>query len=443
MSRKKHTPRSLTNPLTRLGVLALASALLAAAVGMTTGCTKKVESAAVPPPEVEVVQVTPQDVPVTHQWVAVLKGMVDAEIRSQVSGYLLRQTYTNGEFVRKGSVLFEVDPRPFQASVDQAKANLEQARAAVEQAKASLEEAKANQQRAEALLGKTQNDVTLYTPLAKARAVPQQELDNAIQANLAAGAQVEAAKASVGTAAATISARTASVIAAQAALESAQLNLGFTKVTSLIDGIAGIASGQVGNFVGPQSPAPLTVISTVDPILAQFAPSEQEYLRAASASGGSIIAAKSNLRRLSFDLLLADGSAYPRKGRLQYIDREVDARTGSITIQVAFPNPERILRPGGYGNVRTVTRIQKNALAVPQRSISDLQGRQMVAVVGADGKVAIREVKTGERVGALWVVESGLKAGEQVVAEGIQKVRDGMQVNPRPYRDEASKATSL
>ena len=423
--------RSIKRPF----VLLVAPALLVLAAGVTTGCGKDVQTAAPPPPEVEVVQVTPQDVPVTHQWVAVLKGTIDAEIRSQVSGYLLRQTYTNGSYVRKGDVLFEIDPRPFQAAVDQAKANLEQARAAVEQAKATSEEAKANQQRAEAQLGKTQNDVAMYTPLAKARAIPQQELDNATQANLAAKAQVEAAKASVGTATANINARISSVTAAQAALDGAQLNLGFTKVSSLIDGVAGIATAQVGNFVGPQSPNALTVVSTVDPILAQFAPSEQEYLRAAAATRGSIDATEL-LRRLSFDLILADGSLYGQKGRLQFVDREVDARTGSITIQVAFPNAGRVLRPGGYGSVRTVTRVQKDALAVPQRSITELQGRDMVAVVGSDGKVAIREVKTGVRVGSLWVVESGLKAGEQVVAEGTQKVREGMQVNPKPYRVE-------
>jgi membrane fusion protein (multidrug efflux system) len=420
------------------------ASVVAAMAFLATGCggAKKGEAdrAAPPAPEVEVVQVTPQDVPVTREWVAVLKGSVDAEIRSQVSGYLLKQVYTNGSFVSKGDVLFEIDPRPFQAAVDQAKANVEQAKAAVEQANASLEEAQANQQRAEAALGKTQNDVTLYTPLAKARAIPQQELDNAVQANLAAKAAVEAAKAAVATGKATISARNASVGAAQAAVESAQLNLGFTKVTSLIDGVAGIANAQVGNFVGPQSTAPLTTVSTIDPILAQFSPSEQEYLRATSASGGSTASAEAALRRLSFDLVLADGSVYGQKGRLQYIDREVDARTGSINVQVAFPNAGRVLRPGGYGNIKTVVRIQKGALAVPQRSITELQGRNMVAVVAGDGKVAIREVKAGEKVGSLWVIETGLKAGDQVVAEGTQKVRDGMQVVPKPYAEDAKRA---
>jgi membrane fusion protein (multidrug efflux system) len=416
------------------------SALLVLSVSLINGCeAKKAESAAPAPAEVEVVRVVPQDVPITKEWVAVLKGSVDANIRSQVAGYLLKQVYTNGAFVRKGDLLFEIDPRPFQAGVDQAKAGLEQAKEAVGQAKATSEEAKANQQRAEARLGKTENDVTRYTPLAKARAIPQQDLDDSIQANRAAKAEVEATKASVATTAAAIAAKQAAVVAAQAALESAQLNLGFTKVTSLIDGVAGIANAQVGDLVGPQSPTPLTTISTVDPILAQFAPSEQEYLRATSATGSSA-AAESAIRGLSFDLVLADGSRYPQKGSLQNVDREVDVRTGAINVQVAFPNPGRVLRPGGYGNVQAVVRVQKGALAVPQRAITELQGRNMVAVVGSDGKVAIRQVKTGEKVGPLWVVEDGLKPGEQVVAEGTQKVREGMQVTAKPFREKAERA---
>jgi RND family efflux transporter MFP subunit len=420
----------------------LSCALLILAMQVQSGCAaKKVETAPPPPPDVEVVQVTPQDVPITKEWVAVLKGAVNASIRSQVAGYLLKQDYMNGAVVRKGQVLFEIDPRPFQVSVDQAKANLEQAKGAVDQAKANLEEAKAKLLRAEAGLGKTVNDVTRYTPLAKAQAVPQQDLDNAIQANLAAKAEVEAAKASIGTATAAIAAHVAAANAAQAAVDTAQLNLGFTKVTSLIDGVAGIANAQVGDLVGPESANPLTTVSTIDPMLAQFAASEQEYLKALAGFGGST-RAEAALRAMSFELVLADGSVYPQKGRLEYIDREVDVRTGSINIQVTFPNSGNVLRPGGYGNIRTVVRTQKGALAVPQRSITDLQGRSMVAVVGSDGKVVLRQVKTGEKVGTLWVIEDGLKAGEQVVAEGTQKVREGTQVNPRPYQSGAKKASS-
>ena len=425
----------------RTGPTLLACALLALAIPLSTACgEKKAEAVAPPVPEVEVVRVSPQDVPITKEWVAVLKGSVDANIRSQVEGYLLKQVYANGAFVRKGDLLFEIDPRPLQAAVDRAKASLDEAKQGVDQAKAGLEEAKANQQRAEAALGKTKNDVTRYTPLAKSRAIPQQDLDNAVQANLAAKAELGAAKASVGSAAAAIDARVASVAAAQAALQTAQLNLGFTKVTSLIDGVAGIANAQVGDLVGPMSPNPLTTISTVNPILAQFAASEQEYLRATS-SGGSTAKTEAALRALSFDLVLADGSVYPEKGRLQYVDRQVDVRTGSINVQVAFPNPSGVLRPGGYGNIKSVVRTERGALAVPQRSVTELQGRNMVAVVGRDDKVQIRQVKTGEKVGALWVVEDGLKVGDQVVAEGTQKVREGVQVAPKPYQADAKKAS--
>ena len=422
-------------------MLAWASALLAILALLSSGCgEKKAETTAAAPPDVEVVQVVPQDVPITKEWVATLKGSVDADIRSQVSGYLTRQVYVNGANVRKGEVLFEIDPRPFQAAAEQAKANLEQARGAEQQARATLDETKAKQQQAEAQLGKTEIDVKRYTPLAAARAISQQELDNAIQANLAAKAQVEATKAAVQTASATINARIAAIAAAQAALETAQLNVGFTKVTSLIEGVAGIATANVGDLVGPQSPNPLTTISTVDPILAQFAASEQEYLKASSSSGGTAAAAEAAMHGLSFDLVLADGSIYPHKGHLQFVDRQVDVRTGAISVQVEFPNPGRVLRPGGYGNLKTVVRTERGALTVPQRSVSELQGRMMVAVVGADGKVAFRQVKTGEKVGSIWVISEGLKDGERVVAEGIQKVREGLQVNPKPYNAGTAKA---
>jgi len=415
-------------------------ALLALSVLLSNGCKeKKAETAAPPPPEVEVVQVVRQDVPIARQWVATLKGLVNTDIRSQVSGYLLKQNYVNGAAVASGAVLFEIDPRTFQAAVDQAKANLEQARGALEQAKAGLVEAKADQQRTEAGLGKTEIDVKRYTPLAAAKAISQQELDNAVQANLAAKAQVEAAMASVTTAAATIDARAASVEAAKAALENAQLNLGFTKIHSPISGIAGIANAQVGNLVGPDSPTPLTTVSTADPILAQFAASEKEYLTAVQSNGGSSSGAQAALRHLSFDLVLADGSAFPRKGRFQYVDREVDVRTGTINIQVAFPNPGNVLRPGGYGTVKTIVKTEKGALTVPQRSVTELQGRYMVAVVGDNCIVTLREVKLGEQVGSIWVIEGGLKAGERVVAEGTQKAREGIQVVAKPYEAQAGK----
>jgi membrane fusion protein (multidrug efflux system) len=429
-------------------------AFLAAAAVLTTSCAeKKVESAAPPPPDVEVVGVTPQDVPITREWVGTLKGLVNAEIRSQVAGYVVRQVYTNGALVKKGDVLFEIDSRPFQATVDQATANLQTARAALQQARAALEqaqaaqsEAKANQVKAEADQGKTQIDVQRYTPLAAAKAISQQELDNAVQANLAAKAQVEAMKAAVQTATSNIAAQNANITAqesmiaaSQAALENARLNLGFAKVTSLIDGIAGIATAQVGDSVGPQSPTALTTVSTVDPILVQFAVAEQAYLNAVNAYGQAGAGVEAAMRAISFDLVLADGSLYPHKGRLQFLDREVDVRTGSINVQAAFPNPNALLRPGGYATVRAVVQTQRGALTVPQRAVTELQGRFTVGVVGSDGKVSLREVKTGDKVGSVWVITEGLKAGENVVAEGTQKIREGMQVTPKPYKGESGK----
>jgi membrane fusion protein (multidrug efflux system) len=359
--------------------------------------------------------------------------LVNADIRAQVSGYLLKQSYVNGAAVSKGTVLFEIDPRTFQAAVSQAKANIAQAQGALEEAKAALLEAKANEQKNEAVLGKTEIDVKRYTPLAAAKAISQQELDTAVQANLAAKAQVDAARASVSTAEATIDARKAAIAAAQAAMQTAQLNLGFTHVKSEINGIAGIANAQVGDLVGPQTPTLLTTVSTANPILAQFAASEQEYLMAVKSTKGSTRDARTALRTLSFDLVLADGSTYPHKGRLQYIDREVDVRTGTINFQIAFPNPGNVLRPGGYGTVKTVVKTERGALEVPQRALSELQGRYMAAVVGDQNKVAIRQVTPGDQVGSMWVVKDGLRAGERVVAEGTQKVREGIEVVPKPY----------
>lgn len=410
--------------------------LLALSIALSNSCKeKKVESAAPIPPEVEVIRVVPQDVPSTKEWVATLKGLVNTDIRSKVQGYLLKQDYVNGAAVSKGTLLFQIDPRTFQAAVEGAKANLEGARGAVDQARAQLLEAKANQQKMEAELGKTEIDVARYTPLAKARAISQQELDNAVQANLAAKAQVEAAKASVTTASATIEARTASVVAAQAALQDAQLNLGFTRIVSPIAGIAGIANAQVGDLVGPQTPTPLTTVSTADPILAQFAASEQEYLAAVRGSGKSATAeVQAALKRLRFHLILADGSEFPHAGVLQSVDREVDVRTGSINIQVKFPNPGNVLRPGGYGTVRCVVKIQKGALCVPQRALTELQGRYMAAIVDDQNKVTLRQVTPGDQVGSIWVIREGLRPGDRVVVEGVQKVKEGMQVVPKPYQ---------
>ena len=359
-----------------LGLFSLAAILL-------TGCGGPKAAPVAPAPEVDVATVIQKDVPIYGEWVATLDGYVNAQIQPQVSGYIIEQNYKEGSFVRKGQTLFRIDPRPFQAILDQAKAQVAQA---------------------QAQLGKTQLDVDRDTPLAKERAIAQSQLDNDIQANLAAKAAVKAGEAQV---------------------EQADLNLGFTNVTSLVDGIAGIAQVQIGNLVNPS--AVLTSVSQVNPIKAYFPISEQEYMHFAER-----INTHNQQEYPSdappFDLILADGTTYAQKGRLLLTDRQVDVTTGSIRIVCAFPNPKNILRPGQFGRVRAAGDVRPNALLVPQRAVSELQGSYQVFVVGADGKANVRAVTVGERVGTMWIVQSGLKAGENVIVEGLQKVRDGVTV---------------
>lgn len=413
----------------RMGSIGL---LLSAALLLTAGCGKKDNVAAAAPPDVLVVEVQQQDVPISQEWVATLTGKVNADIHAQVAGYLIKQDYTNGTFVRKSAPLFQIDPRPFHAALDQAKANLAQAEGSLKQKQAALEEAKANQERADAELGKSEIDVKRYTPLARENAISQQELDNAVQANLAAKAQLDAMKASVANATASIGTAAAAVGTANAALETTQLNLGFTSIVSPVDGVAGIANAQVGDLVGPQS-STLTTVSTLSPILAQFTPSEEQYLNTAAQLGGAPGAGNEALKKLQFKLLLANGSTYPEKGRIYAINREVNAATGTILVQAEFPNAANVLRPGGFGRINTVVRVEKGALAVPQVAVADVQGTYLIAVVDNDNKVAIRPVKVGPKIGTMWVIAQGLKPGERVVAEGVQKVSDGLQVNPKPY----------
>ena len=356
------------------------------------------------PPDVQVAEVIQKDVPITQGWVATLDGFVNAQVRAQVSGLLLKQEYANGAFVKRGAPLFQIDPRPFQAVLDQAKGNLQEAKAQLQQARARL--------------GKTEIDVARYTPLAKESAISQQELDDAVQADLGAKAQVEGARANIDS--------------AEAAVERAQLNLGFASITSPVDGVAAIANAQVGDLVGPQSPA-LTTVSTVDPILANFTVSEQEYLGAMRQTFLKGVNVEAALRKFVWQLRLTDGTTYPLPGRFHALDRDVDIRTGAIAVQVQFPNPGNVLRPGGFGSVSTVVRIQQNALLIPQRAVSELQGGYIVAVVASDNKASLRSVKMGQKTGEMWIVESGLKPGERVVAEGVQKVQDGVVVNPKPY----------
>jgi membrane fusion protein (multidrug efflux system) len=366
------------------------------------GCGKS-EQPQARPPEVAVVQVEQRDVPISKEWVGTLDGLVNAQIRPQVTGYLLRQTYQEGSFVRKGQLLFEIDPRTFQAALDQTKAQ-------VANAEQQLAQAEANQVKA-------QLDVNRYVPLAKEQAVTQQDLDNAVQANLAAQAQVRAAKAQID--------------GAKAQVAAAQLNLGFTRIVSLIDGIAGVSQAQIGDLVGPTTL--LTTVSTVDPIKVYFPVSERGYLDYVKENPDAAKRAAQE-KQLALELVLADGSHYPHKGTFSFADRQVDVKTGTLRLEGLFPNPGNILRPGQFARVRAITTTKKGALLVPQRAVTELQGSYQVAVVGSDNKVSIRPVKVGERVGTEWIVDEGLKPGERVVAEGIQRVKAGMSVDPKPFK---------
>jgi len=367
----------------------LPTVVLTVALGIfVSGCNRGQAAAAMPVPEVEVATVEQRDVPVYSEWVATLDGYVNAQIRPQVSGYIIEQNYAEGSLVRKGQVLFEIDPRPFTAALDRAKGDLAQA---------------------QAQLGKSTLDVERDTPLAEARAIAKSQLDNEVQAKLGAQAAVESAK---------------------AAVEQAGLNLEWTKVTSLVDGIAGIAQVQIGNLVGPTSV--LTSVSQVEPIKAYFPISEREYVLAQKESS-----AVSTKHAIGFfgnplELILTDGSIYPQKGKILLADRQVDPSTGTIRIVAAFPNPGNILRPGQYGRVRVETNLKKGALLLPQSAVAQSQGSYQVAVVGSDHKVSMRSVKPGVTVGTMWVIDEGLKPGEQVVVEGLQQLREGTLVTPKP-----------
>ena len=384
-----------------------------------------------PSPEVEVIQVVQKDVPIYSEWIGSLDGMVNAEIRAQVTGYLLRQVYTEGSYVKKGQLLFEIDPRPFQAAVDQAKGDLARAQGQLAQADSQLSQSQAQLAQSEANQVRAQLDAERYAPLARAQAITKQELDNAVQANLAAQAQVKASSAAVGTAKAAILAAQAAVRAAEATVEIAQLNLGFTKVTSLISGIAGIAQAQVGNLISPTS-GPLTIVSTVDPIRVFFNPTEQEYLNFTRTNPTQSQRAAAS-RSLELELVLVDGTIYPQKGRFFVADRQVDPKTGAIRVAGIFPNPGNILRPGQFGRVRAMTSMREGALLVPQRAVTEMQGIHQVAVVGGDHKVSFRTVKVGNRAGSMWIIEEGLSPGEYVIAEGTQKVRPDMVVKTRLF----------
>jgi len=363
-----------------------AAGLAGIALLITTACDKE---KAPPPavPVVEVVGVAQRDVPIYLEWIGSLDGNVNAVIRPQVTGYLVKQNYREGDLVKQGQPLFEIDPRTFESAVEEAKGLRAQQAARFETTKANLDRIK---------------------PLAALNAVSQKDLDDATGAHLSAKAQLEAAEAS---------------------LKTAKLNLGFTKIVSPVTGIAGIAKAQIGDLLSPSMPTELTTVSTVDPIKVYFNISEREYLKIANA----VLAEGKKHDRVPLELFLVDGSLYKHAGQVAVLNRQVDPGTGTFKVAALFPNPDNLLRPGQYGRVRATMSVDKGALLVPQRAVTEIQGKYLVAVVGADNKVDIRPVMVGERIGTEWIISKGLQPGEQVIAEGTQKVRPGVTVTPKPF----------
>ena len=385
-------------------VLGLSILCAAAAAAATEGCGKKKAPPPPPPPLVVVAPVIQKDVPVYGEWIGTTAGDINAQIRPQITGYLLRRIYDEGSFVKPGQPLFEVDPRQIRAQLQQAEANLGQGRAN---------------------LAKAERDVARFRPLAEQRAISQQELDNAVSAEQVARA---------------------AVVALQAAVDQARLNLSWTRVTSPIGGIAGAATAQVGDLVTPQSV--LATVSRVDPLRVFFRLSEQEYLRYRESEGpaGPRAArepepgAAPRISRL--ELVLSDGTVFPHPGRLIFTDREVDVKTGTISACGLFPNPGNLLRPGQYAKVRAETNVDRGALLVPQRAVNELQGGYQVAVVGPDDKADVRNVQAGQRIGSLWVIDRGLHPGERVVVDGFSRAKSGTLVKPVEAPAQAAAAAS-
>jgi RND family efflux transporter MFP subunit len=385
---------------------AISAALFVALIGaVVTGCqtgraaTAPLAMGAMP---VSVVHVVQKDVPLAGSWVGTLDGNVNAQIQPQVSGYLVKQNYREGQTVSKGEVLFEIDHRPFQAAVDQAQAQVEQAKGQLEQARAQLLLAQINVKR--------------DTPLAQARAIAQSQLDTETQQE----AQAEAS----------VAAGVAAVDAAQAALRTAQLNLGFTDVRSLINGVAGQATTQVGNLVSPQSV--LTAVSQLDPIRVYFSISDSEYLALvarAKQSGGDLLSSGSNL---PLSLILANGQTYPYQGHIIFVDRQMNQQTGAIRIAAAFPNPGDVLRPGQFGRVTADTEVLHDALLVPQVAVQELQGIEQIYTVDATNHVHVLNVQLGPEYGGDRIVESSLQPGAEVITDNLQKLREGATVAPHP-----------
>jgi membrane fusion protein, multidrug efflux system len=374
----------------RLGVFFRLQILIGVGVLLLfTGCQKKAVKEIPPIATVEVAEVLVRDVPIHSEWTASTDGFINAAIRAQVQGYLIEQEYKEGDFVRKGQVLFRIDPRTFQATLEQAEGQLTEQKARWENARANLERIR---------------------PLVERRAVSQKDLDDAVGLERATHA---------------------AVIAAQAVVDKARVDLSFTRITSPIDGIAGIARIQIGNLVGPASPGELTNVSTVDPIKVYVGMSEVEYLRFVSRESG-------RLQRFPLELVLADGTVHPHPGAFSFAARSVDIKTGTIKMAALFPNPGNVLRPGQFARVRAKMEIKRGALLIPQRAVTELQGQYQVAVITPDKKVAIRSVKVGERVDRFWIIEEGLKAGDTVVVEGLQKIKEGAAVKTTPFKSDSA-----
>ena len=381
----------------RVAALAAAAGLLAVASAFVAGCDSQKVSAKSAPHSampVSVVKAARTDVPVTGEWVGTLDGYVNAQIQPQANGYLIRQDYREGAQVEKGQVLFEIDPRPFEAALHQAEGQLGQAQAQL--ALATI-------------------NVNRDTPLAEAHAIAKSQLDNEVQQKAQAQATVESA---------------------QAAVDTAKLNLGFTQVRSLITGVAGQATTQVGNLVSTQSI--LTSVSQLDPIKVYFSISDSEYLalvQRARDGGRDLLEGNS---KIPLTLTLANGELYPYKGHIEFVDRELNAQTGAIKIAATFPNPGNILRPGQFARVRAETEVRHDAVLVPQVAVSEFQGLQQVYTVGANHTVHVNSVTLGPQYGNNWVIGSGLAAGSLVITDNLQKLREGMPVNPQLTEYQAS-----
>ncbi len=359
------------------------------AMVIISSCQKR--EFAPPPVAVEVATITKQDVPIEREWVGTVEGFVDATIRPQVQGYLISKNYREGDPVKKGRILFTIDPRPFQAALDQAVGVLTQAQA-------------------QHYIAET--DLNRIRPLAEEKAISQRDLDNA-----------------VGTERSTL----AAVVSAQAAVSKARLDLGFTKITSPIDGVAGFAIAQIGDLVGPAQAGDLTVVSKIDIIKVAYAVSEQFYLSCVKCMQSAASDTGRGGKNIEHEMILADGSRYPYKGRLYAINRQVEAKTGTLQMEAIFPNPGNLLRPGQFVRVIVTTGIRKNALLVPQRAVIELQGMYQVAIVRPDRRIELRRVRVGEQIGDRWIIDEGVESGETVVAEGVQKVREGALVSPAPF----------